>query len=159
MVGICRKMQSNLLNRSLRYIWGAVVVVLLLVGYAVSHHKQDAGTLPICARAAMPHASFASSHLKRLCYAVRDDVQLPSNECNRRKLRMPEMADIPDRRKLLDDKSSDSVDVAVGAEPPVFEKCMLPAYAALPYADVRSMMLSALVICHPACAPPVLRAA
>ena len=72
---------------------------------------------------------------------------------------MPEMADIPDRRKLLDDKSSARVDVVAGTEPPVYQKCIQPAYVALPYADVRSMMLSALVICHPACAPPALRAA
>ena len=124
--------------------------------HSIDAERYDCGDLRGCASAAFPSVQVVSTHrLQRLLFAVAHDYELPEYSLEREKRDTHEVADVPDRRRLLSVDSEPSPSVEVEAE------CSACAPTGVCFIKVSVRVVGMLtapaefMIGHPKCAPPV----
>ena len=158
----------NVVKEQVRHIlshgWGFLRLLMAFAVCACLFHSIDAerydcGDLRGCASAAFPSVQVVSTHrLQRLLFAVAHDYELPEYSLEREKRDTHEVADVPERRRLLSVDSEPAPeavgDVACSVESPS-GVCVVSvaARAAEIFTAPAEFMIG-----HPKCAPPVVLA-
>lgn len=158
----------NVVKEQVRHIlshgWGFLRLLMAFAVCACLFHsidadRYDSGDLRGCASAAFPSVQVVSTHrLQRLLFAVTHDYELPEYSMEREKRDTHEVADVPERRRLLSVDSEPAPeaegDVACSVESPS-GVCVVSvaARAAEIFTAPAEFMIG-----HPKCAPPVVLA-
>ena len=158
----------NVVREQVRHIlchgWGFLRLIMAFAVCSCLFHSNDAerydcGDLRGCASAAFPSGQVVSTHrLQRLLFAVTHDYELPEYSLEREKRDTHEVADVPERRRLL------SVDCEPTPEAVGDVACSVESASGVCFVSVAARAAeiftapAEFMIGHPKCAPPVVPA-
>lgn len=150
-----RKQIRHILNhvRSLLRLSVALLVCACLI-HSIDAERDDCGDLRGCASAAFPVEQVTSTYrLQRLLFAVTHDYELPEYSLEREKHDTHEVADEPERRRMLNAccENDSGVLVEVTADFLVSVSCIeVAAWKSVLYTAPAEFLIG-----HPKCAPPL----
>ena len=152
-----RKQFRRILNHGWSMLrFSVALLVCACLFHSIDAERDDCGDLRGCASAAFPVEQVTSTYrLQRLLFAVTHDYELPEYSLEREKRDTHEVADVPERRRMLNACSETDSGVLVEVEDSVD---FLVSVSCIEVAVRKSVLYTApaeFLIGHPKCAPPL----